>query len=128
MTQTKFLRLRNRKTIIHTNYVKLISKKRLTIRKILVINSRFRSNNFFIVPYFNDDRFEYISESNFIDKLQLYKRRLEIFPDMDYGYFKNYNKNVYSAIALTEELNSLIFSLPPFDKILDLFNNLQIIC
>ncbi len=45
------VQIRNRKTIIHTNYVKLISKKRLTIRKTLITNSRFRSNNFFIIPY-----------------------------------------------------------------------------
>lgn len=37
---------------------------------------------------------------------------------MDYYDFSGYNSHVYSAMNLIEDLNQIIFSLPPFDKIL----------
>ncbi len=39
---------------------------------------------------------------------------------MDYYDFSKYNDNVYAAMNLLETLNDIIFSLAPFDKILNL--------
>ncbi len=39
---------------------------------------------------------------------------------MDHYDFSQYNDNVYAAMNLVEKLNDIIFSLPPFDKIISL--------
>lgn len=38
---------------------------------------------------------------------------------MEYENFSRYNDNVFAAMSLLEKLNSIISSLPPFNKILD---------
>ncbi len=37
---------------------------------------------------------------------------------MDHYDFSRYNDNVYAAMSLLEDINQIIFSLPPFDKTL----------
>ncbi len=68
----------------------------------------------------NDSRANYILKSDFVGKLEGFKRRLTLSAYMDYYDFSQYNDNVYAAMNLFEKLNDIIFSLPPFDKILNL--------
>ena len=85
------------------------------------INEKYRyDSNEILTAYLNDSRTKYILKSDFVGKLKGFKRRLIISPYMDYYDFSEYNKNVYSAMGLLEDLNQIVLSLPPFDKILKL--------
>lgn len=85
------------------------------------INEKYRySANEILTAYLNDDRAKHILKSDYIQKLKDFKHRLTISPYMDYNDFSGYNSYVYSAMNLLEDLNQIISSLPPFDKILKL--------
>lgn len=84
------------------------------------INEKYRyDSNEILTAYLNDSRAKYILKSDFVGKLKGFKRCLTISPYMDYYDFSGYNNNVYSAMNLLEDLNQIISSLPPFDKILN---------
>ena len=85
------------------------------------INEKYRyDSNEILTAYLNDSRAKYILKSDFVGKLRKFKQCLTISPYMDYYDFSEYNKNVYSAIGLLDDLNQIVSSLPPFDKILKL--------
>ncbi len=89
--------------------------------KDVYINEKFRyDSNEILTAYLNDRRAKYILKSDFVGKLEGFKRRLTISPYMDYYDFSKYNDNVYAAMSLFEKLNDIILSLPPFNKILNL--------
>ncbi len=83
------------------------------------INEKFRySSNEILIAYLNDRRVKYILDSDFVYKLKEYKRCLTISPYMDHYDFSRYNDNVYAAMSVLEDINRIIFSLPPFDRTL----------
>ncbi len=89
--------------------------------KDIYINEKFRyDSNEILTAYLNDSRAKYILKSDFVGKLEGFKRRLTLSAYMDYYDFSQYNDSVYAAMNLLEKLNDIIFSLPPFDKILNL--------
>lgn len=82
------------------------------------INEKFRfSSNEILISYLNDRRVKHILKSDFVDELKLFKQRLTLSPYMEHEIFSRYNDNVCAAMNLLEEINNIIFSLPPFDKI-----------
>ena len=84
------------------------------------INEKYRyDSNEILTVYLNDSCTKKILKENFVDRLKSYKRRLTISPYMDYENFSRYNDNVFAVIGLFENLNRIISSLPPFDKILN---------
>ncbi len=88
--------------------------------KDVYINEKFRyDSNEILTAYLNDSRTNYILKSDFIGKLEGFKRRLTLSAYIDYYDFSQYNDNVYAAMNLVEKLNEIIFSLPSFDKILN---------
>lgn len=83
------------------------------------INEKYRySSNEILIAYLNDRRVKYILDSDFVYKLKEYKRCLTISPYMDHYDFSRYNDNVYAAMSVLEDINRIIFSLPPFDRTL----------
>lgn len=83
------------------------------------INEKYRySSNEILIVYLNDRRVKYILESDFVGKLKQFKQRLTLSPYMDHYIFSRYNDNVYAAMSVLENINRIIFSLPPFDKTL----------
>ncbi len=88
--------------------------------KDVYINEKFRyDSNEILTAYLNDSRAKYILKSDFVGNLEGFKRRLTLSAYMDYYDFSKYNDNVYAAMNLVEKFNEIIFSLPPFDKILN---------
>ncbi len=84
------------------------------------INEKYRYDaNEILTAYLNDVRAKHILKSDYIQKLKDFKHWLIISPYMDYYDFSGYNSHVYSAMNLLEDINRIIFSLPPFDKTLD---------
>lgn len=84
------------------------------------INEKYRySSNEILIAYLNDRRIKYILDLDFIYELKGYKRRLTISPYMDHDVFSRYNDNVCAAMGMIEDIDRIIFSLPPFDKILN---------
>lgn len=84
------------------------------------INEKFRySSNEILIAYLNDRRVKYILDSDFVGKLKQFKQRLTLSPYMDHYIFSRYNDNVYVAMSVLEDINRIIFSLLPFDKILN---------
>ncbi len=57
-------------------------------------------------------------DSDFVGKLKHFKQRLTISPYMDHYIFSRYNDNVCAAMSVLEDINRIIFSLPPFDRTL----------
>lgn len=89
--------------------------------KDVYINEKFRyDSNEILTAYLNDSRAKYILRSDFVSKLKGFKRCLTLSTYMDHYDFSQYNDNVYAAMNLLDKLNDIIFSLPPFDKILNL--------
>ena len=89
--------------------------------KDVYINEKFRfDSNEILTAYLNDSRIKKILKADFVGKLKEIERRLTISPYMDYYDFSEYNKNVYSAMSALEDINQIISSLLPFDKILQL--------
>ena len=83
------------------------------------INEKYRySSNEILIVYLNDRRVKYILDSDFVGKLKQFKQRLTLSPYMDHYIFSRYNDNVYAAMSVLENINRIIFSLPPFDKTL----------
>ena len=81
------------------------------------INEKYRYNsNEILIAYLNDRRVKYILNSDFVYKLKEFKRCLTISPYMDHYDFFFFFYNVYAAMGLLEDINQIIFSLPPFDK------------
>lgn len=81
------------------------------------INEKFRySSNEILISYLNDRRVKHILKSDFVGELKLYKQRLTLSPYMDHEIFSRYNDIVRAAMNLLDEINNIIFSLPPFDK------------
>lgn len=84
------------------------------------INEKYKfDSNEILISYLNDKRAKYILKSNFVGKLKDLKLSLTISPYMDHYIFSRYNDNVRAAMSLFDELNNIIFSLPPYNKILD---------
>ncbi len=84
------------------------------------INEKYRYDaNEILTAYLNVSHAKKVLKADFVGKLKEFKRRLTISPYMDYYDFSEYNKNVYSAMSVLEEINQIISSLPPFDKILN---------
>lgn len=84
------------------------------------INEKFRyDSNEILISYLNDKRVKYILRSDFVSKLRQLKHCLTISPYMDHYIFSRYNDNVRAAMSLFDELNNIIFSLPPYNKILN---------
>lgn len=48
--------------------------------------------------------------------LKKYRRKLQLSSETDYEDFENYNRIVYTASKLLQEINDFIISLPPYDK------------
>ncbi len=89
--------------------------------KDVYISEKFRyDSNEILTAYLGDRRAKYILKSDFVGKLKDFKHRLSISPYMDYYDFSSYNKNVYSAMSMLEDINQIVSSLPPFNKILKL--------
>jgi len=85
------------------------------------INEKYRyDSNEILTAYLNDSHAKKVLKADFVGKLKEFKRRLTISPYMDYYDFSEYNKNVYSASSILEDINQIISSLPSFDKILQL--------
>lgn len=85
----------------------------------IYINEKFRySSNEILIAYLNDKRIKYILKSDFVGKLKDLKLSLTLSPYMDHYIFSRYDDNVRAAMILFDELNSIIFSLPPYNKIL----------
>ena len=83
------------------------------------INEKFKYNSIeILIAYLNDRRVKYILDSDFVYKLNGYKRCLTISPYMVHYDFSRYNDNVYAAMSVLEDINQIIFSLPPFNKTL----------
>lgn len=83
------------------------------------INEKFRySSNEILIAYLNDRRVKYILDSDFVGKLKGFKFSLTISPYMDHYIFSRYNDNVYAAMSMLDDINRIIFSLPPFDRTL----------
>lgn len=67
--------------------------------------------------------------------LKKYRRKLQLSPETDYEDFENYNRIVYTAAKLLQEINDFIMSLPPYGKTVhepvyrleDLLNNHSIL-
>lgn len=84
------------------------------------INEKFKyDSNEILISYLNDKRAKYILKSDFVGKLKDLKLSLTISPYMDHYIFSRYNDNVRAAMSLFDELNNIIFSLPPYNKILN---------
>ena len=84
------------------------------------INEKYRyDSNEIITAYLNGSHAKKVLRADFVGKLKEFKRRLTISPYMDYYNFSEYNKNVYSAMSVLEDINQIIPSLPPFDKIMN---------
>lgn len=84
------------------------------------INEKFKyDSNEILISYLNDKRAKYILKSDFVGKLKDFKLCLTLSPYMDHYIFSRYDDNVRAAMNVLDELNSIIFSLPPFDKILN---------
>lgn len=89
--------------------------------KDVYINEKFRfDSNEILTAYLNDSRAKKVLKADFVSKLKDFKHRLTISPYMDYYDFSSYNKNVYSAMTMLEDINQIVSSLPPFNKILKL--------
>ncbi|MCI8605057.1 MAG: hypothetical protein HFE79_13095 [Ruminiclostridium sp.] len=83
------------------------------------INEKFKySSNEILIAYLNDRRVKYILDSDFVGKLKSFKLSLTISPYMDHYIFSRYNDNVYAAMSVLEDIDRIIFSLPPFDRTL----------
>ncbi len=89
--------------------------------KDVYISEKFRyDSNEILTAYLDDSRVKYILKSDFVANLNGFKRCLTLSTYMDHYDFSQYNDNVYAAMNLVGRLNDVIFSLPPFDKILNL--------
>ncbi|MCD8025744.1 MAG: hypothetical protein LUF33_02130, partial [Clostridiales bacterium] len=72
--------------------------------------------NEILTAYLNTNHLS--SAEIFLDDLKDLKTRLILTDDMSYDNLKNYNKNVYLAIAIFQKIDSWMRNLPPYKHLL----------
>ena len=83
------------------------------------INEKYRYNsNEILTAFLNYTPPKNIDLKDFIYEIRQFKIRLNIFPEMDYDYFHNFNDNVHDAMSLIDKVNKMLRKLPPYNKIL----------
>lgn len=87
--------------------------------EVYIIEKYRYSSNEILIAYLNDRRVKYILDSDFVGKLKQFKQRLTLSSYMDHYIFSRYNDNVHAAMSVLEDINRIIFSLPPFNRTLD---------
>lgn len=91
------------------------------------INEEFRfDSNEILTIYLNDNHFDYILKSDYISKIEHYKQCLKISPNMERKNFENYNEYVNNAKSLLNEIDKIMLSLPPYDKIIPYFSEIDL--
>lgn len=82
------------------------------------INERNRyASNEILTAYLNL-HYEALEEQDYADQLKQCCRKLQFTEDMDYNNYLNYNRTVHASTNIFNELNALILTLPPYDKVL----------
>lgn len=72
--------------------------------------------NEILTAYLNTKQEEDANE--FLYALKHFSKKLLLSSNMDYENFEKYNRNVYAAQDILDEINSWLKTLPPYDKIL----------
>lgn len=71
--------------------------------------------NEILTAYLNSD-IEDERYKDWLRDLKKYRRKLQLSPETDYEDFENYNRIVYTASKLLQEINEFIMSLSPYNK------------
>lgn len=71
-----------------------------------------------LTAYLNTDFYDDLEEYETIRVLRRLKEHLTIDEFMDYELHSQYNANVYKAMAIFEQINERLKTLPPYDKII----------
>lgn len=91
------------------------------------INGEFHfDSNEILTMYLNDNHYDYILKKEFINKMEHYKQHLKISPNMERKDFDRYNERVNEAMSLLDEIDQIMLNLPPYDKIIPYFSEIDL--